>query len=55
MSGAGDFADYARRAAPGGIVPGARELAADMLTPVTAYTAIARPPFAFLLESLVGG
>jgi anthranilate synthase component 1 len=51
----GDFAPYARRAAPGGIVPVVRELAADTLTPVTAYAAIARPPFAFLLESLVGG
>jgi anthranilate synthase component I len=50
-----DFGDYARRAAPGGIVPVVRELAADTLTPVTAYAAIARGPFAFLLESLVGG
>ena len=32
-----------------------REFAADTLTPVTAYAAIARPPFGFLLESLVGG
>ena len=55
MSRDSDFADYARRAAPGGIVPVVRELAADTLTPVTAYAAIARPPFAFLLESLVGG
>ncbi len=50
-----DFAGYAARAAGGGIVPVVRELAADALTPVTAYAAIARPPFAFLLESLVGG
>ena len=50
-----DFATYAARAAVGGIVPVLRELPADMLTPVTAYAAIARPPFAFLLESLVGG
>jgi len=50
-----DFATYAARAAMGGIVPVLRELPADMLTPVTAYAAIARPPFAFLLESLVGG
>ena len=55
MSRDSDFADYARRAAPGGIVLVVRELAADTLTPVTAYAAIARPPFAFLLESLVGG
>ncbi len=50
-----DFPSYAARAAAGGIVPVVRELAADALTPVTAYAAIARPPFAFLLESLVGG
>ena len=50
-----DFATYAARAAAGGIVPVVRELPADLLTPVTAYAAIARPPFAFLLESLVGG
>jgi anthranilate synthase component 1 len=37
------------------MVPVVRELAADMLTPVGAYAAIARPPFSFLLESLVGG
>ncbi len=55
MSRDSDYAAYARRAAPGGIVPVVRELAADTLTPVTAYGAIARPPFAFLLESLVGG
>ena len=55
MSDAGDYAAYVRRAAPGGIVPVVRELAADTLTPVTAYAAIARAPFAFLLESLVGG
>jgi anthranilate synthase component 1 len=37
------------------MVPVVRHLAADTLTPVTAYAAIARPPFGFLLESLVGG
>ncbi len=50
-----DFTAYAERAAAGGMVPVVRELAADLLTPVGAYAAIARPPFAFLLESLVGG
>lgn len=39
----------------GGIVPVVREFAADTLTPVTAYAAVQRPPFSFLLESLVGG
>ena len=55
MSRDTDFDDYAARAAGGGMVPVVRELAADMLTPVGAYAAIARPPFSFLLESLVGG
>jgi anthranilate synthase component 1 len=50
-----DFDGYAARAAAGGMVPVVRELAADMLTPVGAYAAIAQPPFSFLLESLVGG
>ncbi len=50
-----DFSDYAARAAAGGMVPVVRELGGDTLTPVTAYAAIARGPFAFLLESLVGG
>jgi anthranilate synthase component 1 len=47
--------DFASSAAAGGIVPVVRELAADTLTPVTAYAAVQRGPFAFLLESLVGG
>lgn len=50
-----DFPEYCSRAAAGGVVPVIRYLAADTLTPVTAYAAIARAPFAFLLESLVGG
>jgi len=49
------FESYRMLADPGGIVPVVREFAADTLTPVTAYAAIARPPFSFLLESLVGG
>ncbi len=36
-------------------MPVVHQLSADLLTPVTAYAAIARPPFGFLLESLVGG
>ena len=55
MSPDTDFDGYAARAAGGGMVPVVRELAADMLTPVGAYAALARPPFSFLLESLVGG
>ncbi len=50
-----DFDAFCRLAAQGGIVPVVREFSADMLTPVTAYAAVARQPFSFLLESLVGG
>jgi anthranilate synthase component 1 len=32
-----------------------REFSADALTPVAAFAALHRPPFGFLLESLVGG
>ena len=39
----------------GGIVPVIREVVTDADTPVAAFAKIARPPFAFLLESLVGG
>ena len=39
----------------GGIVPVMREIVTDADTPVAAFAKIARPPFAFLLESLVGG
>ena len=39
----------------GGIVPVIREVITDADTPVAAFAKIARPPFAFLLESLVGG
>src|SRR2546425_1168879 len=43
------------RAKCGGIVPVIREVVTDADTPVAAFAKIARPPFAFLLESLVGG
>jgi anthranilate synthase component 1 len=39
----------------GGMVPVVREVVLDADTPVAALVKIARPPFAFLLESLVGG
>ncbi len=39
----------------GGMVPVVREVVLDVDTPVAALAKIARPPFAFLLESLVGG
>src|SRR5438132_672383 len=43
------------KAGGGGIVPVIREIVTDADTPVAAFARIARPPFAFLLESLVGG
>ena len=48
-------AEFLARAEQGGIVPVTREVVLDADTPVAAFTKIARPPFAFLLESLVGG
>src|SRR3989475_4404557 len=47
------FLERARQGA--GIVPVTREVVTDADTPVAAFAKIARPPFAFLLESLVGG
>src|ERR1043166_475900 len=46
---------FLERAKDGGIIPVMREVITDADTPVAAFTKIARPPFAFLLESLVGG
>jgi len=46
---------FLERAKQGGIVPVIREVVTDADTPVAAFAKIARPPFAFLLESLVGG
>jgi len=46
---------FLERAQRGGIVPVTREVVLDADTPVAAFAKIARPPFAFLLESLVGG
>jgi len=48
-------AEFLARAQRGGIVPVVREVVLDADTPVAAFAKIARPPFAFLLESLVGG
>jgi anthranilate synthase component 1 len=39
----------------GGMVPLVREVVLDADTPVAVFAKVARPPFAFLLESLVGG
>ncbi|HEY3279310.1 MAG TPA: anthranilate synthase component I family protein [Gemmatimonadales bacterium] len=48
-------AAFLARAERGGIVPVVREVVLDADTPVAALVKVARPPFAFLLESLVGG
>ena len=47
-----EFAALARQAT---LVPVWRELLFDTDTAVTAYAKVARPPFGFLLESVVGG
>jgi anthranilate synthase component I len=47
-----DFAAHARHAT---LVPVYRELLFDTETAVSAYRKLARPPFGFLLESVVGG
>jgi len=47
-----EFREYARSAR---VVPVWREFLFDVDTAVTAYAKLARPPFGFLLESVVGG
>jgi anthranilate synthase component I len=49
------FEDFARRAAPGGIVPVTREVVLDGDTPVSAFQKLHRGRYGFLLESLEGG
>jgi anthranilate synthase component 1 len=48
-------AEFLARAEVGGMVPVLREVVLDADTPLAAFVKVARPPFAFLLESLVGG
>jgi anthranilate synthase component 1 len=47
--------EFTALARDGGIVPVWREFLFDTDTAVTAYAKLARPPFGFLLESVVGG
>lgn len=49
------FEDFAARARGAQIVPVWCEFLFDVDTAVTAYAKLARPPFGFLLESVVGG
>src|SRR5580765_2763845 len=48
-------AEFMSRARRGGMVPVVREVVLDADTAVAVFAKVARPPFAFLLESLVGG
>src|SRR3989440_1168400 len=48
-------ADFLARSERGGIVPVLREVVLDGDTPLAAFVKVARPPFGFLLESVVGG
>ncbi|MGH9777201.1 MAG: anthranilate synthase component I [Candidatus Acidiferrales bacterium] len=51
-----DFKTFSRLARPGAVVPVARRITADLLTPVSAYLALSRRQrFSFLLESVEGG
>jgi len=48
-------AEFLSGARQGGLVPVVRQVVLDADTAVAAFAKVARPPFAFLLESLVGG
>ncbi|HUH14162.1 MAG TPA: anthranilate synthase component I [Longimicrobiales bacterium] len=50
-----DFDTFVALSRQGDLVPVWRELLFDTDTAVTAYAKLARPPFGFLLESVVGG
>ncbi|MGH7480758.1 MAG: anthranilate synthase component I, partial [Longimicrobiales bacterium] len=50
-----DFETFVSLARLGDLVPVRRELLFDTDTAVTAYSKLRRPPFGFLLESVVGG
>ncbi|HEX9939700.1 MAG TPA: chorismate-binding protein [Longimicrobium sp.] len=55
MNPSPSFSEFAALARTATLVPVRRELLFDTETAVTAYAKIARPPFGFLLESVVGG
>ncbi|MBW3534555.1 MAG: anthranilate synthase component I [Gemmatimonadetes bacterium] len=50
-----DFDEFRSLARQAGVIPVWRELLFDRDTAVTAYRKLARPPFGFLLESVLGG
>ena len=47
--------DFRALARPGSLIPVAREILADLETPVSAFLKIHRGPYGFLLESVEGG
>ncbi len=49
------FEDFCELAGQGGVVPVRTEFLFDTETAVTAYHKLVRPPFGFLLESVIGG
>jgi anthranilate synthase component 1 len=49
------YEEFRAAARAGRVAAIVREFSADALTPVAAFAALHRPPFGFLLESLVGG
>ena len=49
------FEEFCAQANRSGVLPVWREFLFDVDTAVTAYAKIRRPPFGFLLESVVGG
>jgi anthranilate synthase component 1 len=49
------YEEFVRLAADATLVPVSREILFDTETAVSAYRKIAKPPFGFLLESVVGG
>jgi anthranilate synthase component 1 len=49
------FDDFRTRARPGHLVPVAEEILLDATTPVAAFAALRKAPFAFLLESAPAG
>ncbi|MBA3969953.1 MAG: anthranilate synthase component I, partial [Gemmatimonadetes bacterium] len=49
------FAEFRRFAGDATLVPVWRDVVFDTDTAVSAYHKLARPPFGFLLESVVGG
>mgnify|MGYP001350778136 CR=1 FL=1 len=50
-----DINEVKRLSEKGNMVPIFREISADLLTPVSAYLKVARPPYSFLFESVEGG